>query len=113
MNSFKKIRNWFSYWFQGTKLGLNLRIQELSRNMRDLGEGIESLEQDLWKEKKFKEDYRDRLTRYYDECIELRKQVKKYNSLLKRCNKFKNFYGKGCSTYISEMRKGNVSKKRG
>lgn len=106
MNIFKKIINWFLYWFHGTKLGLNLRVQELSRNTRDLASGLEKLEQDLWKERKFKEDYRDRLTRYYDECIELRKKAKKYDKLLKRCRKFKEFYGRNCPTFISVMRKG-------
>ena len=102
MNPFKKI----IVLFWSTKIGLNLRINELTRNTRDLAEGIEMLEQDLWKEIKFKEDYRDRLTKYYDECIVLRKKVKKYNSLLKRCKKFKEIYGKGCPTYIATIRRG-------
>jgi len=102
MKIFKRIKG----WFQGTKIGLNLRVNELVRNGRDLAEGIEKLEQELWKERKFKEDYRDRLTKYYDECIELRKNVKRHNKLLKRCKKFKEFYGKGCSKFISEMTRG-------
>jgi len=71
-----------------------------------LESGIESLEQELWKERKFKEDYRDRLTKYYDECIILRKKSKKYDKLLKRCRKFKEIYGKGCPTYIATIRRG-------
>jgi len=102
MNPFKKI----IVLFWSTKIGLNLRINELMRNTRDLAEGIEMLEQDLWKERKFKEDYRNRLTRYYDECIILRKKVKKYNNLLKRCRKFKEIYGKSCPTYIATIRRG-------
>jgi len=102
MKIFKRIKG----WFQGTKVGLNLRVNELARNTRDLAEGIENLEQDLWKERKFKEDYRDRLTKYYDECIELRKNAKRHNKLLKRCKRFKEFYGRNCPTFISVMQKG-------
>ena len=102
MNIFKQIMG----WFKGTKPGLWLRIKKLYNEVHSLEEGIEKLEQDLWKERKFKEDYRDRLTRYYDECITLRKKVKKYNSLLKRCSKFKEIYGKSCPTYIATIRRG-------
>ena len=102
MKIFKKIR----YWFYGTKPGLRKVIKKLSREVCELEEGIEKLEQDLWKEVKFKEDYRDRLTKYYDECIELRKNAKRHNKLLKRCEKFKEFYGKNCPTFISVMRRG-------
>jgi chromosome segregation ATPase len=102
INPFKKIRG----WFRGTKLGLKLRIKELSDNVYNLAKGIEKLEQDLWKERKFKEDYRDRLARYYDECVELRKVAQRYNKLRKRCKKFKDFYGRGCSTHISTTRRG-------
>jgi len=102
MNPFKKIRS----WFYGTKPGLRKAINKLSREVHELEDGVEKLEQDLWKERKFKEDYRDRLTRYYNECIESRKKIKKYNSLLKRCRKFKEIYGKGCPTYIATMRRG-------
>jgi len=102
MNPFKKIKS----WFYGTKPGLRKTIGRLSREVRELESGIESLEQDLWKERKFKEDYRDRLTKYYDECIELRKNVKRHNKLLKRCKKFKEFYGRNCPTFISTMRRG-------
>ena len=102
MNPFKKIKN----WFYGTKPGLHLRIKELAVCVRSLEEGVKSLEQDLWKERKFKEDYRDRLTKYYDECIKLRKVAQRYNKLLKKCEKFKEFYGRSCPTFISVMRKG-------
>ena len=71
MKIFKRIKG----WFQNTKPGLRWRINKLTSGMHNLEEGIKSLEQDLWKERKFKEDYRDRLTRYYDECIELRKKL--------------------------------------
>ena len=102
MNPFKKIRS----WFYGTKPELHRTITKLARDVHELGSGIESLEQELWKERKFKEDYRDRLTRYYDECIELRKAAQRYNKLRKRCKKFKEFYGRNCPTFISVMRKG-------
>ncbi len=88
MNIFKKIRS----WFYGTKPGLRKVINKLSRDMRDLAGGLEKCEQDLWKERKFKEDYRDRLTKYYDECIELRKKAKKYHKLLRRDRKEKRAY---------------------
>lgn len=99
INPFRKIR----YWFRGTKVGLNLRINELMRNTRDLANGIEKCEQDLWKERKFKEDYRDRLARYYDECIELRKMAQKYNRLRKRCKNFKGTYGNTCTKFLKEI----------
>ena len=97
MSIFKKIR----YWFWGTKPGLRKVIKKLSREVVALEKGIESLEQDLWKERKFKEDYRDRLTRYYDECIELRKKSKRYASILKRCKKFKNIFG-SCTKFVAK-----------
>jgi len=106
MNIFKKIRS----WFYGTKLGLRKTIRRLSSDVRELGEGIEKLEQDLWKERQFKEDYRDRLTGYYDECIELRKKAKKYDRLLKRCGRFRYYYGRSCSAYVAESKKGNKIK---
>lgn len=115
MNPFKKIRS----WFYGTKPGLRVVIRKLSRDVRDLGKGLKSLEQDLWKERKFKEDYRDRLTRYYDECIILREKVKKYNKLLKKCKDFKGFFGKNCRKFTSDLvgregtKKCDVSKRRG
>lgn len=93
-------------WLQNTKLGLRWRIKKLTEGMHNLEEGIKSLEQELWKERKFKEDYRDRLTKYYDECIILRKKSKKYDKLLKRCRKFKEQFGVGCGVYISTIRKG-------
>ena len=102
MNPFKKIRG----WFYDTKPGLRIVIKGLFCDVRELREIVESLEQELWKERKFKEDYRDRLARYYDECLELRKNVKRYNKLLKRCKRFKEFYGRNCPTFISVMRKG-------
>ena len=102
MDILKKIRS----WFYDTKPGLRIVIRKLSRDVRELEKGIENSEQDLWKERKFKEDYRDRLTRYYDECIELRKNAKRHNKLLKRCKKFKEFYGRNCPTFISVMRRG-------
>lgn len=102
MKIFKKIRN----WFYDIKLGLRMVIKKLSCDVRELESGIESLEQELWKERKFKEDYRDRLSKYYDECIALRKKSKKYDSLLKRCKKFKEIYGRSCSTYIATIRRG-------
>jgi len=85
---------------------LRKAIKKLSCEVCELESGIESLEQELWKERKFKEDYRDRLTKYYDECIILRKKSKKYDKLLKRCRKFKEIYGKGCPTYIATIRRG-------
>jgi len=102
MNIFKKIKN----WFYNTKPGLRLQVNELTGNVHSLEEGIEELEQRLWKAEKFKEDYRDRLSKYYDECIELRKKIKKYDKLLKRCRKFKEIYGKNCPTYIATIRRG-------
>ena len=102
MNIFKKIKKWF--W--NTKPGLRKAIKKLSREVCDLKRAEQKLKQELWKERKFKEDYRDRLTKYYDECIELRKNIKRHNKLLKRCKKFKEFYGKGCVKFISEMTKG-------
>ena len=103
MKIFKKIK----YWFYGTKPGLRQVIKKLSREVCELENGIESLEQVLWKERKFKEDYRNRLTRYYDECIILRKKVKKYDKLLKKCKKFRYYYGRSCSIWVSEIKKGN------
>jgi len=102
MNIFKKIKKWF--W--NTKPVLGFRIEDLLNKNLELKNRIEELGNELWKEVKFKEDYRDRLTKYYDECIELRKNVKRHNKLLKRCKKFKEFYGKGCSKFISEMTRG-------
>lgn len=99
MNIFKKIR----YWFHGTKVGLNLRVDELMRNVRDLEEAIEISEQNLWKERKFKEDYRSRLTKYYDECIELRKKAKKYHKLLRKCDDFKGFFGRNCKKFTLDL----------
>ncbi len=98
MNPLKKIRS----WFYDTKPGLNLRVTELIREVRDLENEKKGWEQELWKEKKFKEDYRDRLTRYYDECIELRKTAKKYHKLLKKCWDFKGFFGSNCKKFISD-----------
>ncbi len=114
MNLFKKIKS----WFQNTKPCLWLRVKQLSRDMRDLANGLERCEQDLWKETALKEDYRDRLGRYYDECIKLRKKVKKYNNLLKKCTKFKDFFGRNCKKFTldmigrEEIKKHNVSKRR-
>lgn len=88
-------------WFQGTKPGLWLRVKKLYNEVRGLEKEIEALKQELWKERKFKEDYRDRLTRYYDECIELRKKSKRYDSILKRCKKFKNIFG-GCTKFVAK-----------
>ena len=99
MNPFKKIRS----WFYGTKPGLRKVIGKLTREAVELEKGIESLEQDLWKERKFKEDYRDRLTRYYDECIILREKVKKYDKLLRKCKDFKGFFGRNCKKLTSDL----------
>ena len=102
MNIFKKIKKWF--W--NTKPVLGYRIENLLNKNLELKNRIEEFDDKLWKEVKFKEDYRDRLTRYYDECIELRKKIKKYNSILKRCKKFKGVYGRSCSKFILEMTRG-------
>ena len=102
MKIFKKIKKWF--W--NTKPVLGFRIEDLLNKNLELKNRIEELGNELWKEVKFKEDYRDRLTKYYDECIELRKNAERHNKLLKRCKKFKELYGRNCPTFISTMRRG-------
>lgn len=104
MNIFKKIKKWF--W--NTKPVLGFRIENLLNKNLELKNKIEELGNELWKERKFKEDYRDRLTKYYDECIELRKKLKKHNTLIRRCKKFKDIYGRSCNKYVSEMKKKTI-----
>lgn len=86
MNILQKIVSWFSE----TKPILRARINRLAKRTRELDNQVEQLEKDLWKEEKFKEDYRDRLSKYYDECIELREKVKK---LKRKCTRKKKLSG--------------------